>query len=58
MNFTGFLFASKQECLRVAGVNEDGRLGFPTDPPVSELPVAPLSAFVSPLTLNCRFTRV
>ena len=23
--------------MRVAGVNEDGKLGFPTDPPVSEV---------------------
>jgi len=36
MDFTVFR-ASTQECLRVAGVNEDGKLGFPTDPPVSEL---------------------
>lgn len=36
--------------MQVAGANEDGRLGFPTDPPVSELSVLLLPVFVSPLT--------
>lgn len=49
MNFTGFFFLfprkSGNVCLQVAGVNEDWKLGFPTDPPVSELsvPFLPLS---------------
>lgn len=27
----------RQECVEVAGSNEDGRLGFPAHPPVSEV---------------------
>lgn len=36
--FHSFFFGVKAG-MPVAGVNEDGMLGFPTDAPVSELPV-------------------
>lgn len=62
MNFTVFFFFSpfarkKQECLlRVAGVNEDRGLGFPTDPPVSE-PACLCLTFDSELLLYAHLKR-
>lgn len=38
-NFSHVL-KKRQECVQAAGANEDGRLGFPTDPPVSEVSVS------------------